>query len=343
MAFSIHFSSIKNMLVLCKKLTTGKVEKKDIENILNHEDYKFEFMRYKGRVSEDAYTNYLLELVNLNEDDITNIDLKAHHSYYKDLLINLDFYREKLTELEKLLTPSLLNEQISIALKGLPDDIKLPDLNFIFTIGIGQSFGYVYQNGMHFDFLQLIKDKSISDFCSTIAHEVHHVGINTIHEQIDLNTISLEALFYLYFSGEGLAVKYCNNAEGILSKSIYSGVKNKGLDTFTWKYLNNDFNNTMAHFRKDISNIRNNNIKSVDELDKIMSEYWMNPYTEEQTIGEIPKLKHFRLYSFGNDIWGIIHDCFGKSAVFETLRNPEKFPIIFNKSLDKMGYKQFKI
>lgn len=343
MDFCIRFSSIRNMLELCKKLTTGKVEKKDIENILNHEDYKFEFMRYKGRVSEDEYADYLLELSNLNEDDIINIDLKTHHSYYKNLLNNLDFYEEKLTELEALLTPSLFSEQISTALKGLPDNIKLPDLSFIFTIGIGQSFGYVYQNSMHFDFLQLVKDKSISDFCSTIAHEVHHVGTNAIYEQIDLNTISLEALFYLYFSGEGLAVKYCNNAEGVLSKSIYNGLKNKGLDAFTWKYLNDDFYNTMTHFRKDISDIRNNRIKSVDELDKLISEYWMNPYTKEQSKEEIPKLKHFRLYSFGNDIWGIIHDCFGKSAVFETLKNPEKFPIMFNKSLDKIGYGQFKI
>ncbi|CAK7086026.1 DUF5700 domain-containing putative Zn-dependent protease [Tissierella sp.] len=343
MDFSVRFSSIKNMLELCKKLTTGNVERKDIENILKHEDYKFEFARYKGRVSEDEYTDYLLDLSNLNENDITNLDLKTHHSYYKDLLANLDFYREKLIELKSLLTTSLFNEQISIALKGLPEDIKLPDSNFIFTIGIGQSFGYVYQNGMHFDFLQLAKDKTISEFCSTIAHEVHHVGINAIYEQMDLNNISLESLFYLYFSGEGLAVKYCNNAEGILSKSIYSGVKNKGLDTFTWKYLNDDFYNTMTHFRKDINDIRNNNIKSVDELERLISQYWMNPYTAEQSKEEIPKLKHFRLYSFGNDIWGIIHDCFGKSAVFETLKNPEKFPMMFNKSLDKMGYGQFKI
>lgn len=343
MTYSIRFSSIKNMLELCKKLSTGKVEKKDIESILNHEDYKFEFARYKGRVSESEYTDYLLQLSNLTEDDITNMDLKAHHIYYIDLLKNLDFYTEKLNELERLLTPDLFEEQVSIALKGLPDDYILPDINFIFTIGIGQSFGYVYQNGTHFDFLQLVKDKSISDFCTTIAHEVHHVGVYIMHEQIDINNISLEALFYLYFSAEGLAVKYCNNAEGILSKSIYNGVKNKGLDSFTWKYLNDDFYNTMTHFRKDISNIRNNNIKSVDELDKLMTEYWMNPYTEDQNKNEIPKLKHFRLYSFGNEIWGVIHDCFGKNAVFETLRNPESFPVIFNKCLDKIGYEQFKI
>lgn len=342
MGFSIRFSSISNMLELCKKLRHGEVEKKDIEIIIEHEDYKFEFERYKGRVSKDEYVDYLLHLNDLEEEDITNNDLKIHHTYYKDLMNNLDLYINNLNELKRILTLKLFEEQVSIALMGLPDDMILPDINFIFTIGIGQSFGYVYQNGTHFDFLQLVKDKSIEDFCSTIAHEVHHVGLNTIHEQINLEAISIESLFYLYFSGEGLAVKYCNNAEGVLSKSLYNGTKNIGLDEFTWKYLNNDFYNTMAQFKKTISDIRNNNIKSAKELGKHMSEYWMNPYTDEQDKNEIPKLKHFRLYSFGNDIWGLIHDCFGKSAVFNTLRNPEKFPIIFNECLDKIGYKQLK-
>lgn len=343
MTFSIRFSSIKNMIELCKRLNTKHVKKQDIENILKHEDYKFEFARYKGRVQEEEYTDYLLELTNLTEDRIKNIDLKIHHSYYIDLLNNLDLYTEKLKELEKSLTPELFEKQISIALKGLPDDITLPDLNFVFTIGIGQSFGYVYKNGMHFDFLQLVKDRSISEFCSTVSHEVHHVGMNIIHEQIDMNTISLESLFYLYFSGEGLAVKYCNNAEGVLSKGIYNGLKNIGLDSFTWKYLNDDFYNTMAHFRKTISDIRNNNISSADELNKDISEYWMNPYAEGQDKNEIPKLKQFRLYSFGNDIWGVIQDCFGKNAVFETIKTPEKFPKMFNEALDKIGCGQFKI
>lgn len=341
MGFTIRFSSIDNMLEICNKIKHGEVEKKDIEDIIKHEDYKFEFDRYKGRITEDEYVDYLLHLCNLDEEDIINNDLRNHHLYYKYLMNNLDLYTEKLNELKEILTPSLFEKQVSVALKGLPNDFVLPDINFVFTIGIGQSFGYAHQNGTHFDFLQLVKNHSIDEFCSTIAHEVHHVGLNTIHEQINLEAISLESLFYLYFSGEGLAVKYCNNAEGVLSKSIYNGTKNIGLDAFTWNYLNSDFYNTMEQFRKTISDIRNKIIKSAEELHKQMSEYWMNPYTEEQDENEIPKLKHFRLYSFGNEIWGLIHDCFGKSAVYETLRNPEKFPVIFNECLDKIGQKQF--
>ncbi len=343
MEYTIRYSSIRAMLELLKKLKLGTLEKSEIENILKHEDYQFEFLRYKNRVSENEFIEYILNLPHISEEELTNKDLKIHHSYYKDLLDNLDFYTEKANELFKRLTPSLFDEQISVALRGLPKDVMMPKLNFIFTIGIGQSFGYVYENGMHFDFLQLIKDKSINEFCSTISHEVHHVGINTIHEAIDLNAISLEALFYLYFSGEGLAVKYCNNAEGFLSKSIYNGNKNVGLDSFTWKYLNDDFYNTMSHFRKTINDIRSNNIKSAEELDKDIYEYWMNAYIDGQNKSDIPKLKQFRLYSFGNDIWGIIHDCFGKEKVYETLRNPESFKEVYNKALEEIGHEEFRI
>lgn len=342
MNFRIRYSSINEMLNLCKKLKSGEVTYAEIENLLKHEDYEVEFARYKGRVSKEEFINYFLNLLKLTESDIENEDLRIHHRYYKDLIDNLDYYVEKSKELCKF-TPELFEEQIKIALKGLPEDINLPDLNFIFTIGIGQSFGYVYENNMHFDFLQLVKDISIDEFCASIAHEVHHVGMNLIYKDIDFDSIPLEELFYLYFSGEGLAVKYCNNAEGVLSKSIYGGTKNVGLDSFTWEYLNNDFNDTMEHFKKTIKDIRNNVIKSKEDLEKQILEYWMNTHIEGQDKQEIPKLKHFRLYSFGNDIWGIIHDCFGKKAVYETVRNPSKFVDMFNRALEKLGHEEFKI
>lgn len=330
------------MLKVCEKLKDADINRSDIENVINHEDYKFEFQRYKDRISENEFIDYFLNIPELTEADLKNEDLKNHHRYYKDLIDRLSFYKEKSSRLNEF-TPDLFREQISMALRGLPDDFQLPDLNFIFTIGIGQSFGYVYNNGMHFDFLQLIKDNSIHDLCATISHEIHHVGMNAIHDTINLNAVSLESLFYLYFSGEGLAVKYCNNAEGVLSKSIYDGPENIGLDSFTWSYLNNDFYNTMAHFQETVNNIRNKRINSIEELERDFSEYWMNPYIEGQGRNEVPELKHSRLYSFGNEIWGIIHDCFGKNTVFDTIKNIDRFPYVFNNALEKLGREEFRI
>jgi uncharacterized protein YjaZ len=331
------------MLNLCERLSSGEADKKEVQELIRHPDYQFEFSRYEGRVSEEEYINYLMQAANLSEDQITNADLKAHHKYYRDLFNNPEFYKKKLTELETILKPDIFNEQLSIALKGLPDDLELDELSFVFTIGIGQSFGYAHGNGMHFDFLQLAKEKSIEEFRSTISHEIHHVVMYRFYDKLNVDALSLESQFYVSFSAEGLAVKYCNNAEGIMSKSIYEGSKNIGLDAFTWQYLNNDFENTMAHFMKDVEDIRGGRIKSQDELNKLLIEYWMNPRTEEQSESDIPKLLHFRLYSFGNEIWGIIHDCFGKNAVYETLMHPEAFPSVYNNALEKLGYGQYKI
>lgn len=340
MNYSIRYSSIKRMLRLMSQIKEGLMPQQDIEALLSHEDYVFEFERYEGRVSRGEYADYLQNILHLKEADITNKDLKTHHKYYEDLLAHLDFYSEALETLENTLTPSLIEAQIAVALKGLPDDLVLPEMHFILTIGIGQSGGYVHGHGMHFDFLQLAKERSIDDFCATIAHEIHHVGMGVAHQDVDGEALSLEALYYAFFAGEGLAVKYCNNAEGILSQSIYSGEKNIGLDAYSWKYLNDDFDRTMAAFKQDIQDIRQKRIINMDQLHERLENYWMNPYVEGQSQEDIPRLKHFRLYSFGNDIWGIIHDAFGKAAVYETLLNPEMFPERFNQALEIKGFRE---
>lgn len=99
----------------------------------------------------------------------------------------------------------------------------------------------------------------------------------------------------------------------------------------------------MEEFKKTIARIRNNEIKSQEELFKHIQEYWMNPYTKGQSTDEIPKIQHFRLYSFGNDIWGVIHDCFGKNVVYDTINNLSKFPEVFNRALEKIGRSELKL
>jgi hypothetical protein len=95
MDFSIRYSSIESMLEICKRIKDRTINECDVDDILNHEDYKFEFSRYKGRISEEEYKNYLLNLPDLSEKDIKNQDLRIHHKYYRDLLDNLGFFRQR--------------------------------------------------------------------------------------------------------------------------------------------------------------------------------------------------------------------------------------------------------
>lgn len=342
MKHNIRFSSIHLMLELIERHKQGTLTSSDVLRVLAHEDYAMEVKRYGKAITRDEFCTYLMQFPKLSEAEVTNTGLRAHHAYYLDLYHHLDNYRENLSKLESI-TAELLAEQICLAQKGLPSTINLDDINFVFTIGIGQSFGYVYESNTHFDFLQLVKDNRIDDFQSTIAHEVHHVGFNRFLRSLDLSTLTLEGLFYLYFAGEGLAVKYCNNAEGVLSKAIYATPKNVGLDGYTWKWLMNDFPTSMERFHVVVQQIRSNTIKSEEELMKELRGFWMNPHVDGQPVDLPPRLKHFRLYSFGNEIWGILHDCFGKDGVFEILKDLEWFPVRLNEAFDMMKLNHYRV
>ncbi len=190
----------------------------------------------------------------------------------------------------------------------------------------------------------LVKDELSREILgSTIAHETYHVGMDVLFRSIDFHKLSLEEQFYLCFAGEGLAVKYCNNAEGVISRAIHKGPRNIGLVNFSWQYLNNDFHNTMAQFRETVRKIREHEINGSEQLEQNIRDYWMCSHTENQQPEEIPRLQQFRLYSLGNDIWGVIHDCFGKVVLYDTVKNPQKFPEVFNKSLRKIGREELQI
>lgn len=343
MKIEVSYETVGEMLQLCRQLKEGVLDRDRLESLLDHEDYQLEFARYQGRVSREEFIEFFINFFDLNYQEITNDDFKSHYENYQYLFANLDLYERECQKLEQY-TKEDFALQAEIAMKGLPEDVSLPELKFVFTISIGMSFGWVYGNCSHFDVIQLVKEFGVEDFKSAVAHEIHHIGMNKFYEQIDLEGLSLEELFYLYFSGEGLAVKYCNNAEGHLSKPIYKGETNVGLDDFTWEYLNNDFDDTYNHFIEHLEMIRSGKINSREELERdLIQKYWMDTHTKEQDSDEKPRLKHFRLYSFGNEIWGVIHDVFGKDKVFKTLRNLATFPKVYNEAVKKIGREEYSI
>lgn len=342
--FHVDFASIAPMLEACGKLLQGTLSREELDKVLELDAYSFEFSRYGDRITKEEFTRYFLSLPHLREDEVVNMGLKMHHDCYLHLFAHLDLYADKARELGRLLTDDIFKQQIQIAKQGLPDDLELPSLKFVFGIGVGPSFGYVHGNGMHFDLLSMvINKKSPQELLSTLAHEVHHVGIGLIGSGLDIEHMSLEQKFYLTFAGEGLAVKYCNNAEGVLSRAIHPGPKNIGLDAFSWDYLNADFEPTMQRFRDTVRQISDGTISSEEVLDKQLEDYWFNPRTAEHAPDEVPKLLQMRIYSLGNEIWGLIHDCFGKDVVFDTFRHPEKFPEVFNHALKLIGRPELSI
>ncbi len=326
MKLVIRNTSIKLMLDIIRDLKANKDVSKRLDRILEHEDYEFEFKRHKDRVTKEEFKNYLLNCRNLKEEDIQNKDLKVHHKYYLDVFENIDFYYQKLDELKTLVTQELLEKSLEVTKKGLPDGFSVNQIGFVFTLGIGMSFGYVFGDATHYDFLKLSKEIKFKDFLSTLSHEAHHVCMNHIYA----DEYTPQELFIIYFSGEGLAVKYCNNAEGVISKKIYEGEPNVGLDKFTWDYLNKRFYQAFDRFKEVLNDIKSGKIDTVEKVTKVITSDFMNSYIEGQDKSEKPKLMQFLLYSLGNDLYGVIHDVFGKDKVFEVIKNPKMFIQTFN-------------
>ncbi|TVP94554.1 MAG: hypothetical protein EA374_06565 [Acholeplasmatales bacterium] len=340
MKITVHNTTVPMMIAWLKDHQSGQASATQLDSILAHPDYAFEFERYGDAVPKEAFKALLLNLPEVYEDarNLVHLRMRAQplHDFYK----RLDTYKAQLPLIE--IPEHIIDAQTRLARAGLPDDIGIEHVQIIITLGIGASFGYVHGHHVHFDFLQLAKEKSAAEFQASLAHEIHHVGFNHLLNPSYLQTLSLEALFYLYFSGEGLAVKYCNNAEGVLSKALYGGPKNIGLDPFTWRYLNDDFDKTFKHFKATRKAIKDGHFTREDFQTDLRT-YWMHPYTDQRDTNDTPDLKQFRLYSLGNDLWGVIHDAFGKEKVYATLRNLDTFPDVFNAAVSHIGKPAYRL
>ncbi len=124
MDYEIGYESISKMLDIIGDILEGKSIHKKISDLVEDKDYQVEFSRYVDRVTKEDFINYITNIKDLNEDNIENMDLKSHHSYYKDLLENFDVYKEKLKELQQIVKEDVFEKQMQLALAGLPTGYK---------------------------------------------------------------------------------------------------------------------------------------------------------------------------------------------------------------------------
>lgn len=320
MYLEVSTSTILLIFELLEKKKQQYVTKEEISRILSHKDYQIEFKRYGNRLSKQEFLDYLLNFDSLSKTQIDNADLRNHHSYWVDFLHNLKFYKAEYNKLLNELKKLPLHSIPYIVKQSFPNDFIISSYEICFTCGIGASYGFPYKKKIYFDFLQYIKNQQYKTFTTTLNHELHHL---IFAENVKKEAKNIEGYFVQSFASEGLAVKFINNAQGVISKPLYpSQEKNIDLDDYTMSYLNNDFNKTLVEFKKTITNIRNHTISSIAEIDTLKQKYWLNQYVEGQNQTGIPKLKQSRLYSFGNEIWGSIYDKYGLEKLYYLVNHP---------------------
>jgi len=321
-------ASVPLMLRYLRDVKNGAATLSQLHDVFGHPDYAFEFERYN--VTEmDNICHYFQNINRLTIDEIPDFTpdrpdaLRDKHSLWMEAFENPGHYERLYDEVTNYMSAEKMAQAYQRALYGLPANTDIPRSDIITTMSIGGSFGYFHQNNLHFDLMGIEKHCRISALPAVIAHERHHAAMMPFVSQF-MHHFTAEELFIFRFSGEGLAVKFCNNAAGFLSKPIDQNAPiNEGLDAFTWSYLNSRFKETLFAFVDTLKGIRNGTLAE-EALSAQIQSFWWNTYTDEQSKSEPPKLAHSRMYTFGNDLYGVIYDCFGHKTLFDCVRRPLK-------------------
>lgn len=336
MKVEVSTSSVPLMVANLKELKAGTLTKEKLHKTLMHKDYQMEFQRYtqKGMpmstITMEEYEDYLLSCLSLKESQVKNPRLRMVHNELLEFINNIDAFDQ--SAVNRLDGNSEIIDAVETTLKnGLDEKTfqSLETITIVSTIGIGNSFGYPYKNHIHFDAKRMKKflpdDETL---IALIAHEIHHILMNNLFNEIDFK--SSKDYFLVNFSFEGLAVKFNNNALGTLSKAFRPDRKvNLIMDMPSWKFLEEDLDSMFEHLRSDVKRIEEKHL-SMDEVADLFKEYWMTPDAESGKTGEKMTLSQYRVYYMGNEIFGTLYDNYGRDELFDIIRHPENIAEKFN-------------
>jgi len=111
------------------------------------------------------------------------------------------------------------------------------------------------------------------------------------------------------------------------------------MDSYTWSYFDRIYDHIHNTFKRDVNRLR---IEGDSCFNEVISE-WYNPYREGDDQNKPPILMHTRNYMLGSEVWGLIHDTYGKKKVYWLLNNLNEFSSYYNKALKMIGYDKYMI
>lgn len=305
-----------------------------VRNIFEHQDYQFEVKRY-GLHSVENLVSYFSRLKSIQAEDIPDLSddrknaLRDKHNLWLDCASNPQKYYNRYEKLKHILCEENIQNLQRKLSAAFPNDIAINDASIVSTLSFGPSFGYVYENALHLDLFGIEDICTIEELPYIILHEMHHLQIQKLIGSYNSFTKDFSLLddYIFRFTGEGLAIKFCNNAEGIVSKRIDNHLNaNIGIPAIS--VLNNHFEEHFNLFKDTIKRIKQKSV-TASEIDEQFRSYWWNPYLYKN---EVAFLDQTAIYSFGNEIFGTIFDAFGTEILFECFYNPTKAIEYFNRT-----------
>jgi hypothetical protein len=337
---TISKATIEPMLDIMERFNDEQDVRDELSSLLDTQDYQLEFARYQSlpensRFTKEQYIDFFLNICSPEVENAPQI-LKRRAEDLLYIMNNVDYYRRVYKNIKKF-NESDLEKSLKLASYGLPEQIKLDDFHIIFNIGLGPSVGWIHNKTTQYDLKSILDKNSEFSLTSTIAHELHHVGFSEL-----MSTLNEEQLFkhmdlalVIYLSGEGLAVKYCNNYDGILTKKIYDNEID--IHANSYNYYRDNFDDIYQKFKNDIRLLRSGEVKSLNDFASLFMKNYN--YTNAKINGQM-KVNYLGqpiTYHLGADIWGLIHDIYGREKVFELLKDTTSFFEYYNKALLKIN------
>lgn len=330
----LRISSIPLMLECVSHSGTAAAKEARFRTILGHADYQFEARRY-GLASVEPLVSYFARLKSIRPEEIPALSderknaLREKHAQWLDCASHPQKYLARYEKVQQALCAEniqALQRRLSAAFLH---DIALDDAGLLSTLSFGPSFGYVYENALHLDLFGIEEICTMEELPCMILHEMHHLQIQKLMGSYRAFTAHFSPLeHYLFrFTGEGMAIKFCNNAEGVVSKRIDAhSPANIGIPAIP--VLNRHFEEHFRLFNHTVQQLNRNAI-TAEEINEQFQSYWWNPYLYQDEITFLPQTP---LYSFGNELFGCIFDAFGLNTLFECFCHPSKTIEYFNRA-----------
>ncbi|WP_425449308.1 hypothetical protein [Dethiothermospora halolimnae] len=163
----INKSTVLIMLDIIDRFNNGENVRRDLSDLLDHEDYQvqFEFFQnHKANIgfTKKEYIDFFMNIRNIDHKSISSKALKYRIDDMINIMDNVEYYRAVYKKLEKVNSIAIM-EALNKSKYGLPDDVDLRDVKLIFAIGIGVTGGFSYKNYTYYDLKVTVENKTLSD------------------------------------------------------------------------------------------------------------------------------------------------------------------------------------
>jgi len=331
-----------------------------LEEALEFEAYRVSHERYtsperskENQVTLAEFRRFMHSFSGGRVDTQNNRRLVITKPYYDDAIANPDKFQKALEKIRSVAS-SRFQDSFKLALSWLPTTPNL-DIHVwvLFDIGGSGAWAFRTQDGKQnvgFNMLHLLDDQGEFDvelFAGTLAHEIHHLGspLGSYFKTIQYDSLDNTSRLRFYSDyiepmiTEGMAMKFCNNAPGVLSpkpnpERDFAATRSNLAE---WAEFQGQFAEIHRRAVKDLRKILGSPEIDREELKSDYDNYWT--WRAGQKEGKTYTLG--REYYYGTELLGVINMAFGREAVFEGLLDLRKIPSLYNEGVKKIRPQEF--